>query len=56
MKGSSAPGIDRFTVNWLRNFWSSLKTVKLKAIDERYRDVTLTTNLKTGMISPLRKG
>ena len=25
MKGSSAPGIDGFTVNWLRKFWSSLK-------------------------------
>ena len=25
MKGSSAPGIDGFTMNWLRKFWSSLK-------------------------------
>ena len=25
IKGSSASGIDGFTVNWLRKFWSSLK-------------------------------
>ena len=34
MKGSSAPGIDGFTVNWLRKFWSSLKLITLKAINE----------------------
>ena len=25
IKGSSAPGIDGFTVNWLKKFWDSLK-------------------------------
>ena len=30
MKGSSAPGMDRFTVNWLRKFWDSLKLVTYK--------------------------
>ena len=34
MKGSSAPGIDGFTVNWLRIFWDSLKMVTLNAINE----------------------
>ena len=56
MKGSSAPGIDGFMVNWLRRFWSSLKLVTLNAINECYRDGTLTTNLKTGIIRLLRKG
>ena len=47
MKGSSAPGIDGFTVKELRIFWSSLKLMTLNAINECYRDGTLTTNLKT---------
>ena len=34
MKGSSAPGIDGFTVNWLRKFWSSLKLITLNSINE----------------------
>ena len=37
MKGSSAPGIDGFTVNWLRKFWDSLKLVTFDAINECYR-------------------
>ena len=44
MKGSSAPGIDGFTVNWLRKFWDS------------YKDGALTSPLKTGIIRLLRKG
>ena len=55
MKGSSAPGIDGFTVNWLRKFWDSLKLVTFNAINECYRDGTLTP-LKTGIIRLLRKG
>ena len=50
MKGSSAPGIDVFTVNWLRKFWSSLKLITLKAI----KDGSLTSNLKRGIIRLLR--
>ena len=56
MRDSSAPGIDGFTFNWLRKFWSSFKTVTLNVINESYRDGTLTTNLKTGIIHLLRKG
>ena len=56
MKGTSTPGIDGFTVNCLRKFWSSLKLVTLNAINECYRDGNLTTNLKTGIIPLLRKG
>ena len=32
MKGSSAPGIDGFQVNWLRKFWASFKLVTFYAI------------------------
>ena len=30
MKGSSALGIDGFSVNWLRKFWDSLKLLHLE--------------------------
>ena len=56
MKGSSAPGIDGFTMNWLRKFWSSLKLITFNAINECYRDGSLTSSLKTGIIRLLRKG
>merc|ERR1712240_474011 len=56
MKGSSAPGIDGFTVNWLRKFWSSLKLVTSNAINECYSEGSLTSSLKTGIIRLLRKG
>merc|ERR1711872_1075772 len=44
MKGSSAPGIDGFTINWLRKLWDNLKMVTLNAINECYRDGTLTSH------------
>ena len=50
MKGSSAPGIDGFQVNWLRKFWSSFKLVTFYAINECYRTGSLTSPLKTGII------
>ena len=36
MKGSSAPGIDQFTVHWLRKFWDSLKLVTFNPINDCY--------------------
>ena len=56
MKGSSAPGIDGFQVNWLRKFWGSFKLVTFYAINECYRTGTLTSPLRTGIIRLLRKG
>ena len=56
MKGSSAPGIDGFQVNWLRKFWASFKLVTFYAINECYRTGTLTSPLRTGVIRLLRKG
>ena len=40
MKGNSTPGIDGFTVNWLRKFWDSLKLMTFNAINECYRDLS----------------
>ena len=37
MKGSSAPGIDGFTMNWIRKYCYILKLVTLNAINEYYR-------------------
>ena len=56
MKGTTAPGIDGFTVNWLRKFWDSLKLVTFNAINECYRDGSLTSPLRMGIIRLLRKG
>ena len=56
MKRSIALGIHGFTVNWLRKFWSSLKLITLNAINECYRDGSLTSDLRTGIIRLLRKG
>ena len=56
MKGNSAPGIDGFTINWLRKFLDSLKLVTFNAINECYRDGSLTSPLKTGITRLLRKG
>ena len=56
MKGSNAPGIDGFTVNWLRKLWDSLKLVTYNAINECYRDGSLISPLRTGIIRLLRKG
>ena len=36
LKGSSAPGWDRFTVNWLRTFWSDLSELVTRALSEMY--------------------
>ena len=43
-------------VNWPRKFWSSLKLITLNAINECYRDGSLTSNLRTDIIHILRKG
>ena len=51
MKGGSAPGIDGFTVSWLRQFWFELGPLTTMAINECFRegtkDPTLTTNYRS---------
>ena len=39
MKDASAPGIDRFTINWLRQFWPELKTLVRLAQNEMYDEL-----------------
>ena len=56
MKGGSAPGIDGFTVAWLRQFWNELGTLTTMAINECYRNNELSQTLKTAIVKLLRKG
>ena len=56
MKGASAPGIDGFTVNWLRQFWPELKTLVRLALNEMYDESTMSTMCRLAFIRLLRKG
>ena len=56
MKGGSAPGIDGFTVAWLRQFWNELGTLTTMAINECYNNNELSQTLKTAIAKLLRKG
>ena len=56
MKATSAPGIDGFTVAWVRKFWPDLEDVCFRAINNCYEKGQLTTMLKTAIMKLLRKG
>ena len=56
MHGNSAPGLDGFTVNWLRTFWSELATITRNALNDCFHKGGLTGLLKTAVIRLLRKG
>ena len=56
MKAKSAPGIDGFTVAWVRKFWPDLEDVCFRAINNCYEKGQLTTMLKTAIMKLLRKG
>ena len=56
MKGNSAPGIDGFTVSWLRVFWADMKTLTAKAINKCYEKGKLTDTMNTAVVKLLRKG
>lgn len=56
MKPSSAPGIDGFTVAWVRKFWADLEDVCYNAINNCYQKGQLTIMLKTAIMKLLRKG
>ena len=55
MKGASEPGIDGFTVNWLRQFWPELKTLVRLALNEMYDESTMSTMCRLAIICLLRK-
>ena len=56
MHGNSAPGLDGFTVNWLRTFWPELATITKNALNDCFHKGGLTGLLKTAIIRLLRKG
>ena len=56
MKGASAPGIDGFTVAWLRQFWPHLRTLVRMALNEMYDESAMSNMCKLAIIRLLRKG
>ena len=56
LKGSSAPGWNGFTVNWLRTFWSNLSELVTRALNEMYTPNELSGICKKALIKLLRKG
>ena len=56
MKATSAPGIDGFTVAWVRKFWPDLVDLCYQSINNCYEKGQLTTMLKTAIMKLLRKG
>ena len=54
MKGSSSPGPDGFTVNWLRQFWPEMKDLTREALNSSTTGLTRT--LRLAIIKILRKG
>ena len=56
MHGNSAPGLDGFTVNWLRTFWPELATITRNALNNCFDNNGLTGLLRTAVIRLLRKG
>ena len=56
MKGASAPGVDGFTVNWLREFWPDLRKLVTNALNEMYGEGILSSMCREAIIRLLRKG
>ena len=56
MKGASAPGVDGFTVNWLREFWPDLRKLVTNALNEMYGEGILSSMYREAIIRLLRKG
>ena len=56
MKGASAPGVDGFTVNWLREFWPDFRKMVTNALNEMYGEELLSSMCREAIIRLLRKG
>ena len=56
MKGTSAPGIDGFTVNFIRKFWPPLSHVVKNAINTSKSKGELTITMRFAIFKLLRKG
>ena len=55
MNGSSSPGLDGFTVNYLRVFWHDFKYVIRDALNAAQEE-GLTQTLRSDILKLLRKG
>ena len=55
MNGSSSPGIDEFTANYVRKFWTCLKYVTKDALNSVQTD-GLSQTLRNAILKLLRKG
>ena len=55
MKGDSSPGVDGFTVNYLRTFWDDLMALTTHALNASLGN-TLTSSVRIAIIKLLRKG
>ena len=55
MKGDSSPGIDGFTVNYIRTVWDDLKALTTTALNSSLGN-TLTSSLRLAIIKLLQKG
>ena len=53
MKVDSSPGVDGFTVNYLRTFWDDLMALTTMALNASFGN---TTSLRLAIIKLLRKG
>ena len=56
MKGTSAPGIDGFTVNFIRKFWPPLSHVVKNAVNKSKSKGELTSTMRFAIFKLLRKG
>ena len=56
MKSKNLPGIYGFPAEFYKVFWGKLKTVILKALNERYNHGELPMSLRCGLIPCLPKG
>merc|ERR1711940_205788 len=56
MKPNSAPGLDGFTVAWIRHFWGDLADLCTAAVNKCYEEGELTRLLQTAIMKLLRKG
>ena len=54
MKGSSSPGPDGITVNWLRQFWPEMNDLTRETLNSSTTGLTRT--LRLAIIKILRKG
>ena len=56
MKNNSAPGIDRFTVAWVKTFWHELGDLCTHAINDCYDRDQLSPTLSQAIMKILQKG